>query len=454
MTVQLLCAAVAGLGALLVSILWLRLHAFVALLIASMVVGLGSGMSVETLLASIQTGMGSTLGFVAIVVGLGAMMGKMLEVSGGAEALARRLLVWCGQERSVWALALSGFIISIPVFFDVGLVILAPLVYGLAKQTGRPVTRFALPLLAGLATTHAFIPPTPGPTLVSHELGADLGQVALLGIAVGLPSAAIAGIWYGRWVSKYVAGSPALSGWPASDGREPASVTGAGTNGEPSLFAVLSILLLPLLLLALGSFLPELLTPKSGLHQTVLFLGHPFVALLLATLLAFSVLGTRCGLSRQQVSDVAASALEPAGTVLLVTGAGGVLKQVLVDSKAGVVVAQALEQSQLPLLLLCFLFAAIIRVLQGSATVAMVAAAGFLAPMLAAWPLDSTTRALCVVCIAAGATFLSHINDSGFWLVSRYFGMNMSETLRTWSVATAILGLSGLAFSLLLHGLL
>ncbi len=452
MTVQLLIAAGAGLATLLLCILWLRLHAFVALLIASALIGLGSGMTVDALLASMQAGMGSTLGFLGIVVGLGAMIGKLLEVTNGAEALARRVLAWCGPERSVWALGVCGFVVAIPVFFDVGLVVLAPLVYGLAQQTGKPIMRFALPLLAGLAAAHAFVPPTPGPTLVSHELGADLGQVAALGLLVGLPSAVAAGVYYGRWISTRVPGTAGLT----TIGAEPSSST-PSAKVAPALGAIVTVLLLPLALLSLASYLPHLKSPGAPDSPWLAlgrFVGHPFIALLLTTLLAFELLGRRSGLSRHEVSIVATAALEPVGTVLLVTGAGGVLKQVLVDSRAGEVLARALADSSLPLLLLCFAFAATVRVLQGSATVAMVAAAGFLAPLLGELSPDPTTRALCVLCIAAGATFMSHVNDSGFWLVSRYFGLDVSQTLRTWSAATSILGLSSLALCLLLQVLL
>ena len=427
-----------------------KLQAFVALLLVSMLIGVAAGMPLGGVLDSVTRGMGGTLGSIAVLVGLGAMFGRMLEVSGGAESLAQALLRRFGPHRAQWSLGLAGFLIAIPVFFDVGFIILVPVLYGLTRKTGRSLVYYGMPLLAGLAVTHAFIPPTPGPIAVAGLLGADPGWVILFGFIAGLPAMVIAGPLFGRVAARWV------------DARVPDYMEAAeqptGTNDStrapapplPSVGIVSTLTGVPLALILTGSLARTLLDEETPAQDFLLFVGHPFVALLFTTLLAFYLLGTRRGMTRDEVQQVATKALEPAGIIILVTGAGGVLKQVLIDSGVGKVLAAALQSSALPPILAAFVIAALLRLMQGSATVAMLSSAGLVASLLEGQSSDAPLLALLVIAIASGATIASHVNDSGFWLVNRYLGLSVVDTLRTWTLATTLIALVGLGMSLLL----
>jgi len=391
--------------------------------------------------------MGSTLGFVATVVGLGAIFGQMLESSGGAKSLANYLLKKFGTNRASWALMLTGFIVGIPIFLDVGFIILVPIVYALTKDTKRSLLYYAIPLLAGLAVTHTMVPPTPGPMAVGEILGVDLGWVVMMGLIVGLPTAVVAGPVFG----KFIAGKIYL---PAPDlfqnsGTEP----GDDIEKMPSFGVIAVIILTPLLLIIMSTFI-KLGVDKgwmkdSFLSDILIFIGHPFTALILATLLSI-LLCLKRKMSGQTILDLSTKALGPAGIIILVTGAGGVLKQILVDSGIGKMLAESLADSSIPLLVLAWLLSALVRVTQGSATVAMITAAGIMSPLLSSFNLDQPNIALIVIAIAAGATILSHVNDSGFWIVGKYLGMNEKQTLQTWTVMETIIAVSGLIFTLIL----
>lgn len=411
-------------------------QAFVALLFSSFVLGLLAGMPVTDIIESIENGMGSTLGFVAVVIGLGAMFGRMLEISGGAERLAQTLIARFGEKRAPWALALTGFVISIPVFLDVALVILIPIIYSLGKKTGKSLLYYGIPLLAGLAVTHSFIPPTPGPIAVSDIIGADLGWVILFGCIAGIPATILAGPVFG----KYIAGK--------IHAVEPeyirANLDEVDTSKElPSFRLIITLILLPLVLI-LGNTLSGVLLPEGNLIRDVLtFIGHPFSALLLVTLLAFYTLGRLRGYTKEDVQSIATKALEPAGIIILITGAGGVFKQVLIDSGVGEMLGSFMQGTGLPPVLLAFLIASIIRVAQGSATVAMITAAGLMTPITEALAISGPQLGLIVIAIAAGATIASHVNDSGFWMVNRFFGLSERDTLRSWTVMETIIALVG-----------
>ncbi|MGE0488546.1 MAG: gluconate:H+ symporter [Vulcanimicrobiota bacterium] len=428
---SLLVIAALGLAGLIVLVVALRLHAFVALLIVSMAVGLGAGLEPSAVLKAVETGMGSTLGFIAVVVGLGAMFGQLLEESGGAQRLATTLVERFGPQRAPWALMLTGFMVAIPVFFDVGFIILAPLVYGLSRQSGRPVVAFGMPLLAGLAVAHAFVPPTPGPVAVAQVLQADLGRVILYGIAAGLPAAVIAGPLWSSWLEKRITkGAPEHDKPPE---EEPAEL--------PSFALVFGLVAIPLVLIVANTASAALL-PDTTVATVFSFLGHPFTALILATLAAFLTLGVGRGKTLDQVREAATRGLEPVGMIILVTGAGGVFKQILGETGIGKELAQAVMGLGLSPVLFAFLVALLVRVSQGSATVSMLTAAGFVAPLLPSIP--DADPALLTIAIAAGATACSHFNDSGFWLVKEYLGLSETETLQSWTTLTTILGVVGL----------
>jgi Gnt-I system low-affinity gluconate transporter len=438
---QLVGAAIAGIALLLFLIVRVKLHAFVSLLIGSLVIGVAAGMPFGNVLASVTEGVGSTLAAIAVLVGLGAMFGQMLKVSGGIEALADALARRFGEQNAQWSLLAVGFVVAIPVFFDAGFIILIAIVYGLTERTGRPIVYYALPLLAGLAVTHAFIPPTPGPIAVAGLIGADLGWVMLFGVLIGLPAAIVAGPLYARWIAPRV---PAMV---------PAYMDVAERKAGrplPRVSLIVALIGIPLVLIVGNTVAGIALAEGQPVRVAFAFVGHPMMALLVTTVLSFWLLGVRSGYSPQEVQEVATKALEPAGIVILVTSAGGVLKQVLIDSGVGEVFTNALTAANLPPLLLAFLAAAAVRLMQGSATVAMLTAAGLVSALLGEIEFSEPMLALVVVAIAAGATIGSHVNDSGFWLVNRYLGLDVPDTLKTWTVTTTLIALVALALVLIL----
>jgi len=424
----------AAVGVLLYLIIRRKQQPFVSLILVSMATALAAGMPPEKVMACIERGMGGTLGFIAVVVGLGAMFGQLLEVSGGAERLTLTLLRVFGKARAPWAMALAGFLVAIPVFFDVGFIILVPLVYALARETKKSLLYYGIPLLAGLAVTHAFVPPTPGPIAVAQLVGADLGRVIFYGIVLGLPCTILAGPVFGAWIARRIpAEIPAYMESEAA--KKPWD-----EKALPGFGCVFGILLLPLLLIVLNTVTASALPDGHVARRVFAFIGHPFFALTASTLIAFTALGTCRGLTREKVNEVATSALAPAGLIILVTGAGGVFKQVLVDSGAGKALADTLAHSGLHPVWTAFLIALIVRAVAGSATVAMLTAGGIMAPLLSAVRIEP---ALIVIAIASGATALSHVNDSGFWLVNRYFGLSPKDTLKSWTVMESVIGLVG-----------
>lgn len=417
-------------------ILWLRFQAFVALLVGALFFALIVGMPMGEITDTVVQGMGSSLGLVSILIGLGAIFGILLEHSGGAQVLARRMISAFGEKRAPWALVVAGFLISIPVFLDVALVILAPLLLALARTQGKPMLAFGLPLLAGMAVTHAFVPPTPGPIIVAEAIGADLGWVILFGAIVGLPAAIISGPMWAKWIV------PRMNlAIPEPRNEEESDEFASSVSFR----LVLALIGLPIVLIV-SSAVVNTVRGKADptiAHQWLSFLGHPIVALLIATLLAMWLLGTRRGVTREELMELGTKALGPAGVIILVTGAGGVFKQVLVDSGAGETLAREMSNLAIGPITLAWLLATVVRVTQGSATVSMIAASALMAPILEPIALSQAHLALVVVAIAAGATTLSHVNDSGFWLISRYLHITEKETLRSWSVATVIISLIG-----------
>lgn len=430
----LILIAVAGIFLLLFLVMRTKLHAFVALLLVSLLVGIAAGMPLEEVLKSVESGMGGTLGFVAVVVGLGAMFGRMLEVSGGAERLAQTLIGKFGEKNSQWALGIAGFIVAIPVFFDVGFIILVPIVYGLARKTGKSLLFYGIPLLAGLAVTHAFIPPTPGPIAVATIIGADLGWVILFGVLAGIPSMILAGPVFGKYIAKKI--HVVVPEYMEVEEKEV-------DKDLPSFGLIAFLVFIPLVLILANTLSGVLLDEGNAVRSFLTFLGHPYVALTIATLLTFILLGTRRGYTRDEVQSIATKALEPAGIIILVTGAGGVFKQILIDSGVGDVLGTMMANSALPPILLAFAIAALVRVAQGSATVAMVTAAGLITPLIDVIGYTGPVLGLIVIAVAAGATVVSHVNDSGFWLVNRYFGLDVKDTLKTWTVMETIIGVVG-----------
>lgn len=432
----LISAVFIGIIILLFLILKLRIPAFIALLIASISVGIISGMNPLDIINTIKEGMGNTLGFVATVVGLGAMFGAILEHSGGAEALANYLLNKFGDKNASWALMITGFFIAIPVFFDVAFIILVPLIYSLQRKTKKSLLLYAIPLLAGLAITHSFIPPTPGPVAVADILKADLGWVIFFGFIVGIPSAIISGPLFAKYISEKI------------HVNAPKIADKQSHKNYPAVGLILAIIGIPIVLIVsntvLNSPLFEEGTIPTNVKNWLQMIGHPFSALIIANLIAWYLLGIKRGYNKETLLKTTTKSMEAAGIIILLTGAGGVFKQILINTGTGTMLANYFADKGISILLFAFLAAVIVRILQGSATVAMITAAGITAPLLSNTITD-IDKALLVIAIAAGASIMSHVNDSGFWLVSKYLHLDEKQTFRSWSVMTTIVSLVGFA---------
>lgn len=444
MEIQVLLAVLLGIAILLFLILRLKIQAFLSLLVVCILVGIMAGMPAGDIMDTMREGMGSTLGFVATVVGLGALFGGILEQSGGATGLARFMLKKTGEKNASWAMMLTGFLIAIPVFFDVAFIILVPVAYALSRSTGKSLLLYALPLLAGLAITHAFIPPTPGPIAVSEILGADLGWVILFGLITGLPTAVISGPFFARYISKKIF-------------VEPQSYTHTEGNEEfdpPSPGLILGIIFVPILLILSNTiinspFLEGAAISKS-VREIIALVGHPFTALIIANLLAWYFIGIRRGMGRDFLLKISTKSFESAGIIILLTGAGGAFKQILIATGAGDMIAESMNTDFFSPLIFGFIIAALVRVLQGSATVAMITAAGITAPVLSAGDYSIPEISVIVIAIAAGASTFSHVNDSGFWLVGKYLGLSEKQTFKTWTIMTGLISVTGLLMSLLI----
>lgn len=431
--------AISGLIFLVVRV---KLPAFFALLVVSALAGLGLGLNPEDMLAAIRDGMGNTLSFIAIIVGLGAMLGALLESSKGIQKISTALLNRTGTNNAPWALSFIGFLVAIPVFFDVGLIILMPMAYGLAKKSGKTITFYALPLAAGLAAAHAFIPPTPGPIAVADLLKADLGWVIIFGMVTALPAALLGG----PVLVKVMFNKPS----PPQDIENSTTAKDKINDDGPSLSltVALSAILLPLILIIMATFAESFGLKSHGLTLLQL-IGHPFSALLITLSFVYIYLRRKRIISVDGLNHAMAKALEPAAAVILVTGAGGAFKQVLIASGSGADIANAAMGLSLSPLLFGFIAATIVRIMQGSATVAMITSAGLTAPLVETIGLNAPQTALCVIAIAAGATAFSHVNDSGFWLVSRYLNLSPVETFKSWTLASTLVGLTGFLMALI-----
>ncbi|MDQ2950086.1 MAG: GntP family permease [Acidobacteriota bacterium] len=421
---------------LLILILVVRMHAFLAMLLTSMALGLAAGMPPTAALKSIQNGFGEALGFIFVVLGLGAMIGAYLEHSGGGRVLADWLLERFGRERAAWAILSAAYLVGLPIFFEVGFIILVPLVWNLARESKRSLLLYGLPMAAALTVTHALVPPHPAPAAAAQLLGADLGRAILYGIAISFPMAVVGGILYGGWVSKRVhVPVPEMA----------TSLDAPLSNQRPPHVALIILLLLLPVLLILAA------TLAGPSHSAMVFLGHPFTALAVTALCAMVFLGAQRGLSRTQIADLATASLGPIGSLALIMGAGGALKQVIVDTGAGAYAGRLLASSDISLLLVAYIITACMRIAQGSATVSIITAAGLVAPMLKA--VSGYRPELVYLAVCCGGTSISHVNDAGFWLVKVYFGMSVPQTLKTWSVMKAIVSLFGLGLVLIAHRL-
>jgi len=440
---RLLLYALAAVVALIVLISRFKLHPFVVLIAVSLGMGIVAGMPFSSVVKAFQDGVGGVLGYIAIVVGLGTMLGKMMAESGGATRIATTLITLFGQRRVHWAIMFVAFIVGIPVFFQVGFVLLIPLVFTIARRTGMSLVKIGIPLVAGLSVVHGMVPPHPAAMLAVGAYQADVGRTIAYAIVVGLPTAALAGPIFASWIAPRIAlpaESPIAAQFAGGAGGVPRDMPGFGVT----LFTVL----LPVILMLCASTADVALETASTLRAALDFVGSPIVSLLLALLFSFWSLGYQQHFTRDQLLKFANDCLAPTATVLLVIGAGGGFNKVLLESGVGKAIAAVALGSHPSPLLLAWTVAALIRVATGSATVAMTTAAGIVAPIAVATP--GTHAELLVLATGAGSLVLSHVNDSGFWLIKEYFNMTVPQTLKTWTVAETIIGVAGLGFTLLL----
>jgi GntP family gluconate:H+ symporter len=435
----LLLIAVLGVALVVVLITVVRLPAFLALATGALAVGLAARMPFADITRSFQSGVGDTLGFVAMVIGLGTVIGKLLAESGGSVVVSTALVRAMGERRLDWAMMLSGFVIGLPVFFQVGLVLLAPVLFTVVQQTGVPLLGLGLPLVAGLSTAHGLVPPHPGPVAAMAQLQADPGRTLLYSLIVGFPTAVVAGPFFSRFITRRVSAEPgAIAAQLAG---------GATTSAPPSLAVTLLTILMPVLLM-LGAALAQAVLPPGGIRAGLEFAGTPLMAMLLSTLLALVTFGATRGFSRDRILAFAEESLPPIASVLLVVGAGGGFGRILDAAGVDTAIAQTMSGMALSPLVLGWTIASLLRVSVGSATVAVVTAAGIMAPIAAAVP--GVNRELLVVAIGAGSLIAGHVNDGGFWLVKGYLNTSVPQTLATWTILETIVAICGLLGTLAL----
>lgn len=437
-TLLLIIALLAVLGLVLL-VAYFKLNAFVSLILASLFVGICSGMELSRVAKSFQDGVGATLGFVAVVVGLGTMLGKMLAESGGAEVVARAFIGWFGQGRVHWTLVFVSFVVGLPVFFAVGLVLLVPVLFALARETKSPLLLLGIPVAAGLSISHTLLPPHPGAMLALATLGGDVGKTILYGTIVGVPAAIIGGPIFGRYISKRI-----VIVEPTAMLAPPARTT----DRNPGVGITLFTILLPVGLMVLATIADLTLPSNHRLRSAANFIGAPLTAMLAAVLFSFWSFGKRCGFSRDQILKFTEECVAAAAGILLVVGAGGGFSRVLTDSGTGNAIAEIAQNFHISPLILGWLIAALIRIAVGSSTVSIGMTAGLLAPIAKAAP--GTSVELLIVAIGAGSLMLSHVNDGGFWFVKEYYGLTVTETLKSWTVMETILSVVGLLMVLVL----
>lgn len=446
----LLLIAAAAVAVLLVLIIVVRLHAFIALVLVSLLTAVAAGIPLADVPLALTSGFGSTLASVALLVGFGVMIGRLLEASGGAQVLADTLVGRFGEARAPFALGVAAFLFGLPIFFDAGLVVFLPIILTVARRFGGSVLLYGLPAAGAFAATHAFLPPHPGPVAAGTVMGGDLGVVLLVNLPIAIVAWYVGVYLFSRYIGTRVhVDVPTLLLGEQRDGTERDAVT------PPAFGLVLSILLVPLVLIGLNTVLTTLVTAGTiaegnRLVETLVLLGNTPVALLLTLLVAIVTLGRR-DRSLAETGQLLDQSLGPVCSVILITGAGGMFGGVLRTSGIGDALTESLGDLGVPLLLQAFLLATALRVAQGSATVALTTASGLIAGQTV--DLSDLQIALLVTAVAAGATVLSHVNDSGFWLVSRFLGMDEKTTLRTWTVMETTLGVSAFAVAAALYPL-
>ncbi|QKW18773.1 gluconate transporter [Kitasatospora sp. NA04385] len=444
---QLLLAVLLSIGAIVLLITRLKLHPFLALTLGSGLLAAVAGAPFDKLLTSFSTGFGATVASVGLLIGLGAMLGKLLADSGGANTIADTVLARTGPKLLPWAMALIAAVLGLPLFFEVGVVLLVPIVLLVARRGNAPLIGIGIPALAGLSVLHGLVPPHPGPLVAVDALHADLGVTLALGLLIAVPTLIVAGPLFGRLAQRWVGPLelPAETAPAESAATESAAAEKPGRT--PKFAAVLATILLPVALM-LGKALTDVLVddPKATVQRVFDFIGSPLIALLAATLLGMLTLGRAAGFDKGRISETVGSALGPIAGIVFIVGAGGGFKQTLIDVGVGQAVSEWSGKWHVSALLLGWLIAVLIRLATGSATVATITAAGIVGPLAAG--MSTSHAALLVLAIGAGSLFLSHVNDAGFWLVKEYFGMSVGQTLKSWSVMETIISVVAIALIL------
>lgn len=438
---RLMFCVLLAIASIIVLISATKLPPFLSILIGTFIAGVGAGLPPEEVAKAFSKGAGAILGEAGIIIALGSMLGALMAESGAADRIATTLLGLGKGKALPWVMALVAMVIGLPLFFEVGLVMMVPIILVMAKRSNQPLLKIAIPALAGMTTLHALMPPHPGPLIAVSALHADLGLTMLLGFCLAVPAVILAGPIYGNWLSKRLhvdepADIGALFSAPPKAPR------------QPSFTVSLLIILLPVILM-LGSTLAKVALPaESAIGLTLKFLGEPLIALGLAVIAAVICLGWAAGMPRAEVGNTLRKALAPIAVLLLTIGAGGGLKQTLLDAGVSQTISKVAEGAHMPYLLLAWLIAVALRQATGSATVATTTTAGILAPMMAG--LAATQSSLVALAIGAGSVFFCHVNDAGFWMVREYLGLQLKQTIWVWSVLQTIVSVVGLVGTLLL----
>jgi gluconate transporter len=416
-------------------ILYCKLHAFFALLFSSLTLALITAMPPRAIVISFQKGIGELLGSTAVIIAVGAVMGRLIEISHGGEVIAQAMIRFLGDKKIPWAILVFAYLIGIPVYFDVGFITFVPLVWNISKATKKSLLLYALPLLSGLMTAFGLIPTNPGPAAASQLLGADLGKTFLLGLVIALPMSIAGGIFYGGWIGRRIFVEAPDNLMPKVENSEKT------VTRRPTAFAVFGVVLLPVVLIALGVLIPAHFPIESKLAAWAKFVGYPPIALLSAATLALLVLGVRLGFRPADLMQQTTGALNSVGSLVLIIGASGAFKQIVVDSGVGSSIVDLVLRTSISPLLMAYLIAAILRITFGSTTAAIATAGGIVAPIALSFP--HIDRSLFVMAVGTGGSIFAYVNDGAFWMVKVYCGMTVSQTLKTYSLTKLVTSLTG-----------
>ncbi|WP_192456451.1 gluconate:H+ symporter [Musicola keenii] len=430
-----------GVALLLILMIGFKINGFIALILVAALVGVGEGMAPLKVMSSIQSGIGGTLGGLSMILGFGAMLGRLISDTGAAQRIATTLIHHFGKSRIQWALVITGLIVGLAMFYEVGFVLLLPLVFTIVAAAQLPLLYVGVPMVAALSVTHCFLPPHPGPTAIATIFNANLGVTLLYGMIITIPTVIIAGPVFSRFLKKYEKEPPKGLFNPKIFTEE--EMPGFGV----SLLAAI----IPVILMAAAAICEMLLPKENAVRQCFEFIGHPAVALFIAIVLAVFTLGLRGGRNMASVMDIVSDSIGAIAMILFIIAGGGAFKQVLVDSGVGQYIAELMKGSSLSPLLMCWTVAALLRIALGSATVAAITTAGIVLPLISA---NHADPALMVLAVGSGSVIASHVNDPGFWLFKGYFNLSVGETLKVWTVMETLISVLGIIGVLILNNII